>query len=116
MRYGNAIIQVNNMKVIAPTNNKGGVGKTKVSEILAEYFSKVEGKRTLGIDLDSQCNFSQHYVDMTSTLTTLKENVLLYIQIMTHQILTTLIGMEKAVLQIFTLESRLYPILLKFLI
>jgi chromosome partitioning protein len=52
------------MKIIAPTNNKGGVGKTKVSEILAEYFSKVKGKRTLAIDLDSQCNFSQHYINM----------------------------------------------------
>ncbi len=52
------------MKVIVPTNNKGGVGKTKLSVILSEYFAKIEKKRILGIDLDPQCNFSQNFINM----------------------------------------------------
>jgi len=52
------------MKIIVPTNNKGGVGKTKISVILSEYFAKVEGRKTLGIDLDPQCNFSNNFVNM----------------------------------------------------
>ncbi len=52
------------MKIIAPTNNKGGVGKTKVSVLLAEYLSKVLKKRVLAIDFDPQCNFSQRFLQM----------------------------------------------------
>jgi chromosome partitioning protein len=52
------------MVVIAPTNNKGGVGKTKISILLAEYFSLKLKKRVLGIDLDPQCNFSQRFLKM----------------------------------------------------
>lgn len=52
------------MKVIAGVNNKGGVGKTKVSTLLCEYFSLVENKKVLGIDFDPQCNFSRQYLDM----------------------------------------------------
>ena len=52
------------MKVIVPTNNKGGVGKTKLSAILAEFFTKIEKKKVLGIDFDPQCNFSQNFINM----------------------------------------------------
>ncbi|MGE3919340.1 MAG: ParA family protein [Gammaproteobacteria bacterium] len=52
------------MKIIAPVNNKGGVGKTKITTILAEYFSTILGKSVLGIDFDPQCNFSQLFLKM----------------------------------------------------
>jgi len=52
------------MKIIVPCNNKGGVGKTCISTILAEYFSKVLNKKTLIIDLDPQCNISQRTIQM----------------------------------------------------
>jgi chromosome partitioning protein len=52
------------MIVIVPTNNKGGVGKTKVSILLAEYMSKILKKRVLAIDFDPQCNFSQRFLRM----------------------------------------------------
>lgn len=52
------------MEVIVPCNNKGGVGKTCITSILAEYFSKILKKRTLIIDLDPQCNISQRLVKM----------------------------------------------------
>ena len=52
------------MIIIAPTNNKGGVGKTKVSILLAEYFSLFLKKRVLAIDFDPQCNFSQRFLKM----------------------------------------------------
>jgi chromosome partitioning protein len=52
------------MKVIVPTNNKGGVGKTKVSILLAEYFSICLNKKVLSIDFDPQCNFSTSFLKM----------------------------------------------------
>ncbi len=52
------------MKIIAPVNNKGGVGKTKVTTLLAEYISRFLNKRVLAIDFDPQCNFSQRYLKM----------------------------------------------------
>ncbi len=52
------------MRVIVPCNNKGGVGKTCISAILADYFSKVLKKKTLIIDLDPQCNMSQRALEM----------------------------------------------------
>lgn len=52
------------MHIIVPTNNKGGVGKTSISAILADYFSRVQKKKTLIIDLDPQCNFSQRALKM----------------------------------------------------
>ncbi|MBS0358905.1 MAG: ParA family protein [Proteobacteria bacterium] len=52
------------MKVIVPANNKGGVGKTKLSIILAEYFSTYLRKRVLAIDFDPQCNFSSRFLHM----------------------------------------------------
>lgn len=52
------------MIIIAPTNNKGGVGKTKVSILLAEYISVYLKKRVLAIDFDPQCNFSHRFLEM----------------------------------------------------
>jgi chromosome partitioning protein len=52
------------MEVIAFVNNKGGVGKTTCSRLMAEYLSKNRKLRTLCIDFDPQCNFSYQYLDM----------------------------------------------------
>lgn len=52
------------MKIIAVVNNKGGVGKTTTSRILAEYFSIVKNERVLAIDMDPQANFSNRYLKM----------------------------------------------------
>ncbi|MBX3710245.1 MAG: ParA family protein [Gammaproteobacteria bacterium] len=52
------------MKIIAIVNNKGGVGKTTTSRILAEYFSIVKNERVLAIDMDPQANFSNRYLKM----------------------------------------------------
>lgn len=56
------------MKIVVPTNNKGGVGKTKVSTLLAEYFSIVLKKRVLAIDFDPQCNFSRRFLNMENDI------------------------------------------------
>ena len=52
------------MKIIAFVNNKGGVGKTTCSKLMAEYLSKKCHLRTLCIDFDPQCNFSHQYLSM----------------------------------------------------
>lgn len=52
------------MEIIAFVNNKGGVGKTTCSKLMAEYLSKIRKKRTLCIDFDPQCNFSHQYLQM----------------------------------------------------
>ncbi|MEO8402865.1 MAG: ParA family protein [Gammaproteobacteria bacterium] len=52
------------MRIISIVNNKGGVGKTTVSRILAEYFSIVKKERVLALDLDPQANFSNRYLKM----------------------------------------------------
>lgn len=52
------------MEIIAFVNNKGGVGKTTCSKLMAEYLSKIKQLRTLCIDFDPQCNFSHQYLDM----------------------------------------------------
>lgn len=51
------------MKVLAVVQNKGGVGKTTVSRLLAEYFSRKK-VRILALDLDAQCNFSRRFLKM----------------------------------------------------
>ena len=51
------------MKVIAVLQNKGGVGKTTVAKLLAEFFAK-KNRRVLGVDLDPQCNFSARFLEM----------------------------------------------------
>lgn len=52
------------MDIIAFVNNKGGVGKTTCTKLMAEYLSKKKNKRTLCIDFDPQCNFSHQYLRM----------------------------------------------------
>lgn len=52
------------MEIIAFVNNKGGVGKTTCSKLMAEYLSKKKHLRTLCIDFDPQCNFSHQYLNM----------------------------------------------------
>jgi chromosome partitioning protein len=52
------------LKIIAPVNNKGGVGKSTVCRLLLEYFALVLGHRTLAVDLDAQCNLSRRFVKM----------------------------------------------------
>lgn len=52
------------MVIIVPANNKGGVGKTKCAMLLAEYFARVRKQKTLAIDFDPQCNFSQLNIKM----------------------------------------------------
>lgn len=52
------------MRIIAVVNNKGGVGKTTASRLLAEYFAIVKGERVLALDMDPQANFSNRYLKM----------------------------------------------------
>lgn len=52
------------MKVFVPANNKGGVGKTRIAALFAEYSAKILGKKTLLIDFDPQCNISQLHLRM----------------------------------------------------
>lgn len=51
------------MRVVAVVQNKGGVGKTTVTRLLAEYFAR-KPLRVLGLDLDPQCNFSRRFLPM----------------------------------------------------
>lgn len=50
--------------VLAVLNQKGGVGKTTVSSVLAEYAAISLGLRVLVVDLDMQCNSSDYWVGM----------------------------------------------------
>ncbi len=45
------------MKTLVLANQKGGVGKSAVATLLAQYLAR-EGRRVLAIDLDHQGNFS----------------------------------------------------------
>lgn len=51
------------MQILATVQNKGGVGKTTVCRLLAEYLCRQQ-RRVLGIDLDPQCNFSRRFLAM----------------------------------------------------
>ena len=51
------------LKVLTIANHKGGVAKTTLSKLLAEYSIR-KGIRVLGIDIDPQCNFSARFVQM----------------------------------------------------
>lgn len=48
------------MKIITVTNQKGGVGKTTTASSIFAGLHKI-GQKTLGIDLDPQCNLSYCY-------------------------------------------------------
>lgn len=52
------------MRIIAVVNNKGGVGKTTTSRVLAEYFSIIKKEKVLALDMDPQANFSNRYLKM----------------------------------------------------
>lgn len=41
-------------KIITITSRKGGVGKTAITSLLARYFTEVEGKKVLVVDLDGR--------------------------------------------------------------
>ena len=64
MHYSNTKRRGLQMKIIVPTNNKGGVGKTKISILLAEYFSSIKKQKVLILDFDPQCNFSRRFLKM----------------------------------------------------
>ncbi len=49
---------------LAVLNQKGGVGKTTVSSVLAEYAAIRLNLRVLVVDLDMQCNTSDYWVGM----------------------------------------------------
>ena len=51
------------MKILVVGMHKGGVGKTLLSRLFSEYFPQ-KGYRTLGIDLDNQCNYSRRFINM----------------------------------------------------
>jgi len=51
------------MEVVVVANNKGGIGKSTLSILLSTYFAK-QGLRTLGMDFDPQCNYSQQFINM----------------------------------------------------
>lgn len=51
-------------KVLGVINQKGGVGKTTLSAILAEYAATVLKKHVVLVDLDVQCNSSDYWVGM----------------------------------------------------
>lgn len=52
------------MRIIAVVNNKGGVGKTTTTRILAEYFSIIKGEKVLVLDMDPQANLSNRFIKM----------------------------------------------------
>lgn len=51
-------------KVVSLINEKGGVGKSTVTGLFAEYLAILKSKRVLLIDMDGQCNLSQIYTEM----------------------------------------------------
>lgn len=57
------------MKVIAVSNQKGGIGKSTTAHALGAYAALKDGKRTLLVDLDSQGNLSQSLGLNTSSAT-----------------------------------------------
>lgn len=52
------------MKTLAVVQNKGGVGKTMLTRLLADYFGGRHKLRTLLLDLDAQCNLSRRFLGM----------------------------------------------------
>ncbi len=56
-------VDYSSVKVLTIGNHKGGVAKTTLSKLIAEYAIR-KGIRVLGIDIDPQCNFSARFVDM----------------------------------------------------
>lgn len=51
------------MYVVAVVQNKGGVGKTTMTRVLAEFLARKRW-RVLVVDLDAQCNLSRRFLAM----------------------------------------------------
>jgi chromosome partitioning protein len=63
-QQGGSVVFTYRIPVLAVLNQKGGVGKTTVSAVLAEYAAIALGLRVLVVDLDMQCNSSDYWVGM----------------------------------------------------
>jgi chromosome partitioning protein len=53
-------------RVLAVLNQKGGVGKTTLAAVIAEYAAIHGEKNVLVVDLDMQCNSSDYWIGMES--------------------------------------------------
>jgi chromosome partitioning protein len=52
--------------VLAVLNQKGGVGKTTIAAVIAEYAAIHGSRNVLVVDLDMQCNSSDYWIGMES--------------------------------------------------
>lgn len=52
------------MKTIVILNNKGGVGKTSITQLVAEYACVLRNKRVLLLDWDGQMNTTESYISV----------------------------------------------------
>ena len=48
--------------IVAVMNQKGGVGKTLETSLIAQYFSIIKGKKVGVGDIDIQCNITDELV------------------------------------------------------
>ena len=53
---------INKAKILVVANNKGGVGKTVLTQLLISYAVTVLGLRVLAVDGDGQANLSKRVV------------------------------------------------------
>jgi chromosome partitioning protein len=60
-------MQTKNPNILGIFQQKGGVGKSLVSSIIAEYASIKANMNVLIVDLDMQCNSSDYWVGMESS-------------------------------------------------
>ncbi len=55
----------NKTKIIVVANNKGGVGKSLISQLISTYLAFKKNKKGLGIDFDPQGNMSYRFLKDT---------------------------------------------------
>ena len=55
----------NKIKIIVVANNKGGVGKSLISQLISTYLAFKKNKKGLGIDFDPQGNMSYRFLKDT---------------------------------------------------